>query len=397
MRPALQNKNIDLVDFEDLKLFMLKNDNLYNIAVSEDRKNQSLSKYQAEIREKGYPRSLVTPESINDVTSARFGFYLFLHHLWEHDSNRSRSLEHNGNRSRSWEQNSPRSTSTGPRNADLTILDIGSHIGDFSLKMGNFIRTCGKACRVISFDPTEAGVLVNYNIELNGLNEIVRHEDLAVSDFDGLMLFDYSPGFSDSTHVSERIGAAAASRGGKFHSFRQKSLKEKLLSLITLPFRRVRRAIDQQTPEAPTYNFIARAVDIAGYLERNGLNGDLFVKIDVEGMDTKVIDRLLTLLPSRLISIAFEFTPRSFGDGDTAARYLRDLSDSFHMFDLFYSPNPTRFRLIGPGDCQAFVPEVRQRKYGYTDIFLLDKRTPDCEQLVERLSGLKESEDEMRL
>jgi FkbM family methyltransferase len=366
MQCFLYNKAIDLVDFEDLKLFMLKNDNLYNIAVSEERKNQSLSQYQDHVRQDGYPRSLVTPESVDGVSSSRFGLYLFVQHLWEH-------------------------------RGDLTILDIGSHIGDFSLKMGNFIRTWGKACRVISFDPTEAGVLVDYNVELNGLNEIVRHEDLAVAEFDGLMLFDYSPGQSDSTHAAEITRAGPTGRASRFQAFQERSLREKLVLLMRFGFRRVREMIERRSPAAPSYNFIARAVDIVGYLDRNGLNGDLFVKIDIEGIDTRVIDRLLTLLPSRLISIVFEFAPRSFADDDAAASYLAHLNNSFHMFDLFYSPNPTRFRLIEEQELRVFISDVRERRYRYTDIFLLDRRTPNCDQLAGRLSRLRESPDEIRL
>lgn len=37
------DKQIDLVDFEDLKLFMFKPDNLYNIVTPKERKNQSVA------------------------------------------------------------------------------------------------------------------------------------------------------------------------------------------------------------------------------------------------------------------------------------------------------------------------------------------------------------------
>jgi hypothetical protein len=87
MNPFLLNKGIDLVDFEDVKLFMFKNDNLYNIVIAESRKNQSVIEYQKFIRENDYLHSLVTPENVDQISKARFGIHLFLHHLWQHDIN----------------------------------------------------------------------------------------------------------------------------------------------------------------------------------------------------------------------------------------------------------------------------------------------------------------------
>lgn len=362
MKPFLYNKNIDLVDFEDLKLFMFRNDNLYNIAVSENRKNQSLTDYQKHISQNGYLPSLITPENVDEISDPRFGVYIFLNHLWKHD-------------------------------VDFTILDIGSYICDFSLKIANCIRTFQKQNKVISFDPTEAGALVSYNIELNGLGEIVRHEDLAISDFDGLMLFDYTPGHSDSAHIAERVGNAPTHSTNKMQSFLQKPLKEKL-SLLT---NKISRTIKKTKPPLSSYNFIARGVDILSYMEREKIVGNLFIKIDIEGVDMIVINRLLQLLPERLISIIFEFAPRDYDSFNDAVIYLKNLGETFYVFDLFYSPNPTRWRLIDATKCESFVRDVAERKYRYTDIFLLDKRTPDCNALVERLSKLKETPDRIMI
>lgn len=83
-------------------------------------------------------------------------------------------------------------------------------------------------------------------------------------------------------------------------------------------------------------------VYILSYLERNELSEDLFVKIDIEALDRIVIDRLLEALPDRLISIIFEFSPQSFGGFEDSIKYLDMLGQSYYLFDLFYSPNPTR-------------------------------------------------------
>jgi FkbM family methyltransferase len=366
MNPFVCNKQIDLVDFEDLKLFMFKHDNLYDIAIPKARKNQSLAQYQEFIRQHGYPRSMVSPENVTSLSQARFGAFFIMHHLWQHG-------------------------------VDFTVLDIGSHIGDFSLKMGNCIRTFGQANRVIAFDPTEAGALMDYNIELNGLGKIVKHEDLAVSEFDGLMLFDYSPGFSDSAHIVRENYPETRGVSTRLHNFWCRSLRGKAVSIgkfLTLKLHKLTPA----GARISSYNLIVRGVDILSYLEQHDRDEHLFVKIDIEGFDSVVINRLLQLLPTRLVSIIFEFAPSwSLGGFEQAGGYLRKLGGSFHLFDLFYSPNPTRFNLITPSEIGRFVDEVSQRAYGYTDVFLLDKRIAECDQLVHRLSSLVAEPDRMVL
>ena len=89
-----------------------------------------------------------------------------------------------------------------------------------------------------------------------------------------------------------------------------------------------------------------------------------------------------------LLFLVFEFTPIRYASHETAVDYLEKLNQHFHFFDLYYCPNPTRFQQISPKDLSSFVAEVRLRSQGYTDVFLLDKRTPACEELIKRLAAL---------
>lgn len=365
MNPFLFNKKIDLVDFGDLKLFMFKDDNLYNIAVAESRKNQSIKDYQRRIKKIGYPASPVNPQNIDQISDSRYGTYLVLNHLWN-------------------------------QNVDFAVLDIGSHIGDFGLKIGNSIRTFGQKNQVVLFDPTEAGALVSYNIELNGLSEIVRHENLAVGDYDGLMLFTQAPGFSDSSHLVVTNNSASTDLDSRWQTFREKTFTEKVSSLKRILATNM-RSKTEKSAIPPSFDFIVRGVDILHYLEKSKLHQHLFAKIDIEGFDTIVIDRLLQLLPERLISMIFEFAPRAYGNPGNAIGYLKKLSGSFCLFDLYYSPNPTRFRLIEPDNLAQLVADVEQRTYAYTDIFALDRRTPQYEMIRMRLSALEERRDEIVL
>jgi FkbM family methyltransferase len=364
------NEQIDLVDFEGLKLFMFKHDSLYDSAIAKERKDQSLAQYQQFTRQHGYPHSPVGPGNVGELSQARFGLYLFMHHLWEH-------------------------------RVDFTVLDIGSHIGEFSLKMGNCVRTFAQNNRVIAFEPTEIGELMRYSIELNGLGDIVKHEGVAVSGFDGLTLFTYTPGFSDGAHIQqedspEKGGFARLSYFWR-KSMRGKSLKSKV-ECVSKILRSKLRQLRPSGRRISSNTLIVRSVDILSYLERQHCDQNLFVKIDIEGLDSIVISRLLELLPTRLVSIVFEFAPTGVPGGPKQAEaYLEGLCQFFYVFDLFYVSNPTRFKLITPTEVRGFVVEVARREPGYTDVFLLDKRTPECGRLVHRLSSLEAEPDRMVL
>ena len=370
MSRRLGNEEIDLVDFDGLKLFMFKDDYLYDHAIPQGRKSQSLQDYQHFIRQHGYPPSVVTPENVERLSLARYGIYVFMHHLWKHG-------------------------------VDFVALDIGSHVGEFSLKIGNCIRTFARANRVIAFEPTEVGELVRYSIELNGLGDIVKHEDLAVSEFDGLMLFAYTSGYSDGGHIIQEDTRAQGGSGRLIHFWRQSMKGKSLKSKIECVGKVLRSKLSRLAPgrrHISSSTLIVQSVDILSYLERHHCDQPLFVKIDVEGSDSVIISRLLQLLPTRLVSIIFELAPTQVAGGFEQARsYLESLGESFHLFDLFYVSNPTRFNLIAPAEIRRFVTEVAGREPGYTDVLMLDKRIPECGQLVRRLSSLGAEADRMVL
>jgi FkbM family methyltransferase len=350
MNPFLYDKKLDLVDFEDVKLLMFRDDNLYDIAVPDDRKNRSLREHFLEVSRNGYPKSFVCPANVDQVSAARFGLFIYLHHLWR-------------------------------ENIEFTVLDIGSHVGDFSIKVANFARTCQKELQVIAFDPTPAGALVDYNIQINGLQDYVRHEDLAVSDINGLIKFQATKGLSDSASAfssSRREGL-----GSRLMKFLKSRYKANYLQGLLSRFR-----------GNQVYEFIAKSVTISDYLDANRIDGDLFVKIDIEGLDDCVISALLPRAERSLITIVTEYTPGSFPSPAAAVRILEDLSKSFVIYDIFYSPNPTRFDRLENRSLPDFARHVQERRrYGYTDILLIPKAVPGLERLLKRLDSLERAAD----
>jgi FkbM family methyltransferase len=350
MNPFLYDKKLDLVDFEDVKLLMFRDDSLYHITVSDDRKNRDLREHFLEVSRSGYPKSIVCPANVDTVSAARFGLFIYLHHLWR-------------------------------ENIEFTVLDIGSHVGDFSIRVANFARTFQKELKVIAFDPSPAGALVEYNVRINGLQDYVRYEDLAVSDVNGLIKFQAVKGHSDSPSAFVKPGGETL--GAKLSRFLGSRHKAAQLWHLLSNLR-----------GNETFEFIAKSVTISDYLDAEGIQGHLVVKIDIEGLDECVIAGLLPRAQRALISVITEFTPGSFPTLAAAARMLEELGKSFVIYDLFYSPNPTRFDRVDPLSGSDFARQVQQtRKYGYTDILLIPKAAPGLERLLKRLDGLARAED----
>jgi FkbM family methyltransferase len=354
VNPMLFGKQFDLVAFEDVKLLMLQNDNLYRLGVPDARKHQNLREFLLAASQKGYTPSPVTPTNVHTVTSARYSLYVYLYHLWE-------------------------------TNTECDILDVGSHIGDFSVRMGNFIRTCQKNSKVISFDPTEAGALVEYNIIINGLGDIVRHENLAVSDTSGVIIFQAKAGHSDSASACgdrrEEATPAWSRLLARANNFLRS--RNKLHGLLNLYNRRV-----------PVSQLLARAVTLPEYIMENQLERNLFIKIDVEGLDAQVIEALWPLMDKRLISIVTEFTPARFPSYDSASAFLNKLGENFIMYDICYSPNPTRCERVTATNLQEFPRHIREdRLYGYTDLLLIPNRLPRLDSLLTRMDNLEKTQE----
>lgn len=340
MNSLLLGKQIDLVDFDDLKLLMFANDTLYNIAVEDRRKRQSLTDHQNQVLRSGYPPFALTPQNMAASQSVRYCLFYLIHHLWQSGVN-------------------------------PTVLDVGSFVGDFSLRMGSLVRTFQRPTRVISFDPSEAGALVPYNIEINGLQAIVQHEDLAVSDVAGLRLFSAHRGHSESAMLHDAAARARPLKG------------------LTILRRFTSRLLGYEIKRPAHY--LVRSTTLPQYLRQHDIQGDLLVKIDVEGHDMAIIDSLLPERAHRIISIVFEYAPGRFpGRSAEANDYLRQLAEDHWLFDLVYCPNPTRVRRIEPAAIAAFTEEVARRRFGYSDVLLLDKRTPNVQTLLQRFSQLSE-------
>ncbi|MEP6795808.1 MAG: FkbM family methyltransferase [Saprospiraceae bacterium] len=353
MDGLLTNKKIDVVDFDGLKLFMLKDDNLYDHFIANDRKNQDLDAYYKEIKErKGYPIPGITFENCESSDDPRNGLFIYFKHLLD-------------------------------QHIAFTVFDIGSHIGDFAIKCGHFFRNADRKIGVVSFDPSPAGMLVQYNIDINGLTKYNKHEALAVTEHDGYYIFHFREGYSDSAKLS-------FSKEGSF----LEKLRFYAGSTLAFKFTILKKLISQAIRKTPkSFDLIVKGIKVENYLKTQSIDTHLFVKIDVEGYDEVLVREFIRLKKNKLISIISELHVDA-----GSIHFLQEISEHFYVFDLFYCPNPTRFKLISPEQFEDFIHrDLKNREYGYTDLFLLDKQTPDVNTLVSKLIKLRQKKDELIL
>jgi len=298
---------IDLVDFGEVRMFMFRDDNLYTINVPPERRNYSVLQHYQDVSRHGYPKSTMTLESAPINDDSRYAFQALISHLHHHG-------------------------------ISLHLLDVGGFIGDFSLLLANFARSWNIPFRADVFDPSPAGTLIPYNIEINGLQEFVTFHDLAVSGVDGPLKFSHTIAHLDSASV--QTGAP--------------------------------RDVDYLVRSTRISTFI-RAHDVAEH--------GLLVKIDTEGLESTIIHDLLDAVTVRPI-IVTEFTPNTFGAtvaGDH--RDLEELATHYCIYDVSHLPYPSRVRVVPENQLDEYTEMIRRRDSRYADLLLLPKDLPGLEDL----------------
>jgi len=176
------------------------------------------------------------------------------------------------------------------------IIDLGTHIGSFSIQISKYLETNGK---VICIEPSPYNVnMIKKNIELNQLNKVIHVQQKAVSAKAGKSILYIS---SDNT-------------GGNKLGMVEPSSKENIeVDVTTL-------------------------ADIVS--EFNGENIDL-LKIDVEGSEHSILMPHGDLLKNKVKLIIGETGVSIYGDGIDIITFLQK-----HDFEVEYEGNASQLIFI---------------------------------------------------
>lgn len=282
-------------------------DNLYNICVPPDRKGKAPADFYRNAIQNGYARPPVDRASIKTERRARFALYKVVDHMI---------------------RNCP----------GFTFFDVGAFVGDVSLRFANYCRAEQASCSFECFDPTLAGDLVPFNIELNGLENYINHHSLAVSHIDGPISFEQRLGHSDS-------GSSALSGGTK--------------------------------------NTLVRSVRLSTVLQDIAPPA-AFIKIDTENLENVIIEDCNSFIADAPNALCVEVNASSGPLFDT----LAELTKTHALWDIGYVPRPFRARAVR--DMPSLLQNVRGLPYGYTDILAISRKMPNFEEIEADLNLVEE-------
>lgn len=286
----------DLVRLGIASFFVPSQDNLYNIAISDSCKHFTIARHiEASMSENAQAHGGV----FRDVTQYLFAYLdvLFKQKL------------------------------------AVEFYDIGAWVGDIAIRMACFAKLQGGCFHADCFDPSLAGTLIPFNIELNDVADCVCYRPIGVSVTGGPAIFTQLPGHSDAARL-DGIG----------------------------------------TWNMPADSYLIRTVTLGDCLREPRAGSHQFVKIDVEGIDGIIVRQHRRRLDHATLAIEFAPDQKQYIDIG-AIEFIGDLLETHSLLDLFYLPRPTMAERVT--DPSAFVKAIRQRRYGYTDILAIP-RSLDC-------------------
>jgi len=230
---------------------------------------------------------------------------------------------------------------------EFDYFDIGCQYGSSAMAAAMIVGSAAQDTRVIAFDCGVAGNLVPYNLMLNGMQEHVTYEPLAVS-------YDTYPAlvFGESGHSENN--------------------------------RIVNRA-----PSSEAFSYIVMATSIDAYRQKHGLLRNLIVKIDTQGGEMEVLAGAKETLQTREVTMLMEFVPGAMGSRQDPGDWLAELSQSFTIYelgdhDIFLSRSHHLPRIT---EAHAFTRNVSRRAVPYTDLLLIPRNLKGHDTLLEHLDA----------
>ena len=309
-RAEQSGASYDLVRLDNVSLFVPTRDNLYEGFIPHACKGFSLEQHYALAKTEAAP----APSDLEtDVTKVMLAYIDVLFHGGH----------------------------------QVHLLDLGAWVGDFALRLGKFAQQRGAPLSADCYDPSLAGSLIPFNIELNDLGTYVLYKPIGLSVCGGPQIFFQLRGHSDASRLS--------------------STKADL-------------------PWLTGDSYPIRTITLAEALPTS--TSHLMVKLDVEGLDAQIIlQNAICLTNATLI---FEFSPGQSQYAEIEpAEFLGGLLHTHSLFDLYYLPRPTRSAPIDAETMAAFIEQVRHRPYGYTDILAVPRTLSEHDAITGLLGRLR--------
>jgi FkbM family methyltransferase len=305
---AHSGRHVDLVELGDLRLFMYKGDFGHN-QVPESQRGRVPS---PPVRDLFSPPLDIQTCYDDPATPIPL---LLMAHYWLHD-------------------------------LDFVFFDVGCHYGEFAMTAMRQIRASGRRNRLIAFDPGIAGNLVPFNLQLNGMQDMITYERAAVSQATYPAIIYTETDIGANNRFVNRPGADEGA------------------------------------------SYVCPSVSIDDYVRAHGVTQHLIAKIDTQGAEVEVMRGMAGTMAARHVCCIMEFTPGALISRVDPPGWLLGFADRYLLFDLDQMEPPTKRQVapIDPVNLRPFLDAVSKRPYQWSDVLLLPKSLPGAGALVKRLS-----------
>ena len=223
-------------------------------------------------------------------------------------------------------------------NIPTIFLDIGSNIGTDAMRVAKLARLLERQLPIVAFEPGVNADLLPYTLKLNDLDEIV-FEEMCVSNTDKPTILFGEFGTSVNNRIVNRL------------------------------------------PESEGFCKIVHSTTLDAYLVRFPDHHPV-IKIDTQGAEWLIWQGMKKAVATRQISMIMEFTPWALQPFVPPPKFLGDLTEHFHLFDLGHG----RDRFLPVDDFNAFLQRVSQPPF-WTDILCISRTLPSAGKLSDRIAA----------
>ncbi len=313
---VLQRSRVDVVKRGDIKLFMYTDDASY-LVLAENEKHYQLTAQDYQPPEAAATQPDAAAFFRREVAEGSLTTAL-LTHYWAHG-------------------------------LEFAVIDVGASYGFESIYTAQYIRRCGRANRVVAFEPGVAGTLLEHNVVLNHVAGLLTVERAAVSNLTGPMLM---------------FGESGRSRNNR---------------------------IVNRRPEGEDFSYVTQVHALDTYVERHGLGKHFIVKIGTQGAEPEMLKGMQRMLADRYTTLIIEFSPQAIRGRTAPHDFLASLACLGTVCDLgqrgplaFIAGR--RLRLVDVEDFERFSEVVQNRPDSWSDLLVIPHQLPGEEELLAALT-----------
>jgi FkbM family methyltransferase len=238
-------------------------------------------------------------------------------------------------------------------NLPISLIDVGSNIGTESIPIADYIRKMGmENTQLHTFEPGHSYKYLEANVYLNQLENIIKLNNLGVSDINSVICLNIVSGYSVGTS--------------------------------TLKY------FDMETQNHYAGSKLVRTITLQNYLKN--IEGDFLIKIDTEGLDDKVLLGMGDLLSVRAPLLQVEFSPQtSEWLNKSSSKLIEILSQAgYKIFNILGGDSGGGFVfdqiLYSQQVVIDFIKRVKSKfAYSYTNLLAIHIQHPIYDFVVKKM------------